>query len=394
VLAISCSAVLVVDEQTLGDHDNLRLAFFKSFRVSADCQAKLRFEIGFFGFLFAIMSDDEEAIATVKNHSLSKKGPYALVGLNEVEDDNNNFTQDLVIVESISKWIEVLHYNLIPEHWYGFRSVELLDSVEGLRLFKFTLVTVFAMVFMFYLARFMNWEHDSNYSLHDMLIFDAGNMMLDIIVFFLIGRLYKQRGVDHLAWTVMTLVASIYTSWSYTFNFLQHSVSLYDMHCSWPLTLWLYLLVVLSISALLIFKHIQYARQQERIVLKLLEIILAAVIWIMPQLSHPNFHFHHWFAGWMVGMHFNFDTWWSRAAMAWCWGQYINGISTWGRDPQLTCAYAYYLSIDQHCPYMKCFQEQITVHEANSNRTENQTVYMAFPEPDWRNCTADGNYNP
>jgi hypothetical protein len=28
--------------------------------------------------------------------------------------------------------------------------------------------------------------------------------------------------------------------------------------------------------------------------------------------------------------------WWSQLSMAICWGQYLNGISVWGRDSILT----------------------------------------------------------
>lgn len=45
-----------------------------------------------------------------------------------------------------------------------------------------------------------------------------------------------------------------------------------------------------------------------------------------PVMTSSYFHFHHWFAGWLIGMHANFDVWWSRAAMAYCWVS-MEGIS-------------------------------------------------------------------
>eukprot|EP00532_Pseudo-nitzschia_australis_P015939 CAMPEP_0168255924 /NCGR_PEP_ID=MMETSP0141_2-20121125/5529_1 /TAXON_ID=44445 /ORGANISM="Pseudo-nitzschia australis, Strain 10249 10 AB" /LENGTH=96 /DNA_ID=CAMNT_0008192487 /DNA_START=194 /DNA_END=481 /DNA_ORIENTATION=+ len=48
---------------------------------------------------------------------------------------------------------------------------------------------------------------------------------------------------------------------------------------------------------------------------------------------------------------------WSRLAMAWCWGMYVNGIAVYGRDPVLTCEYAYFLTIDNRCPYISCYLE-------------------------------------
>jgi hypothetical protein len=335
--------------------------------------------------------DDEEAFERLKRPS--KNGLYGLVGLMEGDEstDVSNTEQPRTLdPKSTAIW----NRNWIPDHWYGTHNVvHVLDGVQALRLLKFILITLLGIVGFFHLARFMDWEHDANYSLQDLLLYDFGNIILDIIVFFLIGRLYQKRGVDHLGWTGTMWMACIYTSCSYTFGFLQHSVSLYDMHCHWPLALWLYLAATLAISAFLIYQHVQYVRLHHTLTIKLVEILFAALIWLAPQMAHPNFHFHHWFAGWLVGMHMNADTWWSRAAMAWCWGQYINGVSTWGRDPQLTCAYAYYMSVDQYCPYMKCFQELVTIHGLN-NETMNHTVYKALPEPDWRNCSAAGNYNP
>ena len=91
------------------------------------------------------------------------------------------------------------------------------------------------------------------------------------------------------------------------------------------------------------------------------------------------------YAGWLIGMHCNFDVWWSRAAMAWCWDMYINGIAVYGRDPILTCEYAYFLSMDNHCPYMKCYTEAMQ----HKNETGHSNVTEMIPV-DWRNCTAEG----
>jgi hypothetical protein len=89
-------------------------------------------------------------------------------------------------------------------------------------------------------------------------------------------------------------------------------------------------------------------------------------------------------------MHFNFDVWWSRAVLAWCWGCYINGIAVYGRDPVLTCGYAYFLSVDQRCPYVSCYLQALA-HPTYHNDTSNHTVVDVKPmvRPDWRNCSAD-----
>lgn len=76
--------------------------------------------------------------------------------------------------------------------------------------------------------------------------------------------------------------------------------------------------------------------------------------------------------------------------MAWCWGCYMNGIAVYGRDPVLTCEYAYFMSVTQRCPFVECYLEAMerpdhTIHD-------NITVAPMKP-PDWRNCSADA-YHP
>jgi hypothetical protein len=106
--------------------------------------------------------------------------------------------------------------------------------------------------------------------------------------------------------------------------------------------------------------------------------------------TSPYFHLHHWYSGFLLGMHCNFNVWWSRAAMAWCWGMYINGIAVYGRDPVLTCEYAYFLSVDQHCPYVQCYVDALK--EQVNHTVNNHTVHEMVPV-DWRNCSST-DYHP
>ncbi len=77
---------------------------------------------------------------------------------------------------------------------------------------------------------------------------------------------------------------------------------------------------------------------------------------------------------------------WSRMAMAWCWGMYVNGIAVYGRDPVLTCEYSYFLSLDNRCPYISCYLKGI----ADVNNTD---VTEMVPV-DWRNCSATDAFQP
>ena len=73
-------------------------------------------------------------------------------------------------------------------------------------------------------------------------------------------------------------------------------------------------------------------------------------------------------------------------AMAWCWGIYVNGIAVYGRDPVLTCEYAYFLTIDNRCPYISCYLEGL----ADVNNTDVKEMVPV----DWRNCSATDDYQP
>ena len=85
-------------------------------------------------------------------------------------------------------------------------------------------------------------------------------------------------------------------------------------------------------------------------------------------------------------MHCNVDVWWSRATMAWCWGQYINGIAVYGRDPTLTCAYAFFVSLsDGICSYLSCFVEHFSEQHNETNHTGVPLIHIE--PPDWWTCT-------
>jgi hypothetical protein len=78
------------------------------------------------------------------------------------------------------------------------------------------------------------------------------------------------------------------------------------------------------------------------------------------------------------------------ACMAFMWGAYINGIAVYGRDPVLTCEYAYFLTVDQACPYVNCYIEGLANPPNATNPDDtNKTAVKSMIPPDWRNCSVD-----
>lgn len=236
---------------------------------------------------------------------------------------------------------------------------------------------------------------DRNYTLYIYIykkVFDGNLIVLDCVIFFLVGRLWRQRGVDHLGWIIPMVVCNVYFESQPYFPWLSHSLTLYQMHCVWPWQLWIFVMILIPTIGSIVYLHISRAHQKRLLLMKLVELSLCIIFFMAPLAPSPYFHLHHWYAGWLFGMHCNFDTWWSRLAMSYCWGMYVNGIAVYGRDPVLTCEYAYFLSIDQRCPYMSCYIEALEDMAENPNNATTDVQEMI--PVDWRNCSASTDYHP
>ena len=235
-------------------------------------------------------------------------------------------------------------------------------------------------------------EHREGLTLSDIWLYEGNSILLDCIVFFSVGRLYSQQlSVDHVLWMFLAFTSSMYTSVLPKFKFLQHSVTLFEMHCVWPWQLWVFVAgFVLPACTITVVLHTVHACRHGDFTRKCLELIFSLILFLLPQGTNGSFEFHHWFAGLLLGMHANYDTWFSRATMAWCWGQYINGIAVWGRDPTLTCAYAQYISIRQGCTKESNGQwlddGQMLMGSENDCWANLDAIQKHDDPPDWRHC--------
>ena len=223
---------------------------------------------------------------------------------------------------------------------------------------RVTLCSYRSFVFLLSLLSQQDSERDTDYSIQQMILYDMNHISLDIIVFFMIGRLYNQRGVDYLSWIVPCICSSSLLLCGATrFPSLRHTFTAYDIHCFWT---WQMYVIILGIFVPLVIgtigKHIHYAaysRSAEYTLLqKLFELCITLLIWFVPYMSHPFFHLHHWYYAWLFGMHCNFNIWWSKLTMSILWGIYIHGIAVWGRDPILSCAVSLYRSQNGQCPFL------------------------------------------
>lgn len=238
---------------------------------------------------------------------------------------------------------------------------------------KFSLVTLCLLLVIHVLVRHLDWEHDALNTLQAIVLYQSNLIWLDLVVFFVVCRC--PLDLDSPCWLLVTATSSFFSSWITRFPFLQHSATLFEIHCSWSWMTWVYALAVLLICISLVIHHVRYASQNKRLFFKLAEVTLTACAMFGPSLllAPSDFHLHHWLVGWWLGMHCNFPTIYSKLAMAWCWGMYVNGIAVYGRDPVQMCGYIDYYYQDQHC-------------HADSK------LHGDIPS-DWRNCSSSG-YHP
>lgn len=88
------------------------------------------------------------------------------------------------------------------------------------------------------------------------------------------------------------------------FQFFQHSLILYEIHCLWPRTLLLFVCVVAILVDGVLPLHVKRTVQGV-FAKKRIEMGICVALLPIPLLSSSYFSFHHWFAGLPVGMHCN-----------------------------------------------------------------------------------------
>lgn len=264
------------------------------------------------------------------------------------------------------------------------KGVQFLEGSFSVKLIKFTVLTYLWIVAWYYIVRLVGWENDGTLKLSDMWRYEVNLIFTDIVVFFLVGRLFSKVGVDNLEWMVTVGASNFWSSYLTEISFLQHSATLYQMHCLWPWQLWVFVACVAPLVIWIALYHVHLAFRQGVLVQKCVEMFCINLFLLGPFIGSGYLHLHHWFAGLLLGMHLNFDTRVSRIAMAWCWGSYINGIAVYGRDPVLTCAYALFMAKTQRCPFVQCYIDG--VHNETHPIEEMHNA-------DWRNCS-DSGYHP
>ena len=283
-------------------------------------------------------------------------------------------------------FVNALHYNPIPDDVVYYRDVVLIQDSCIVKLAKFSLLTwmFLCTTHAFVRLSILDWEYDENYTLNDFYLYDFHSVMLDTVVFFVVGRLYSsdRKGVDHLVYVLPLMLGAVYPSLTNTWAFLRHSISMYEIICRWPVALFEYVVGVVALDLCIVYLHLRDAYRNQTLVAKTIELVTCLLLFLIPMVSDSSFHMHHWFAAWLLGMHANSPKWWSRTTQAFLWGMYINGIAVYGRDPILGCAYSYFTSTSAFCSFMSC-----NISDGD-DETSGETHYQPYIAPDWHNCTS------
>lgn len=316
---------------------------------------------------------------------------------------------------------KALNGTLLPDEDIAIGGTRLVDGVVVIKLLKFLILTFTSIALVHLIV--VRFFPDRDHRLHfwEIWVFEGDMIVRDSVVFFIIGRIWKQpHGVDNVEWIVMMVLANVYFESQGYIPWMGHSVTLYEMHCLWPWQLWAFVAMIIPLFATIVFAHLVRAHHQGILTIKLIELILCIGLFLAPIMPSAYFHFHHWFAGWFFGMHANLsDVWWSRMTMAYFWGMYINGIAVYGRDPMLTCEYARFVTSDQNCPVWNgggggnmgeqegdwqpsSSDEHLSMGEWIINDATlfyhgsfggTNIYYDGLDPADWRNCSSKG-YHP
>ena len=165
---------------------------------------------------------DDDAADIVDDHNVHHDQPFG----------ENDVTVESSVADRDSWWIHALHKPLIPDVEWAIRDVPLLEGTFTVKLLKFIGFTFVCIAFVhWFLVSLKVTDRDQSLKLWQIWVFDGNLITSDCLVFFVVGRLWKQRGIDHLAWIGMAALANIYFESQQYFKFLEHSFTLYEMHC-------------------------------------------------------------------------------------------------------------------------------------------------------------------
>ena len=196
-----------------------------------------------------MMTDDEE----LQQEVTPTKGVYSKVALEESNDEggSHGIEEDMMEDEVVSlgdgdentegslvsrsaSWAAVeraLHKTLFPDRPCLIRDIQVMEGQFSVKLLKFLAFTLAGISFLHWIVSHRPSHRDTRLTFGQLWMYEGNLIASDTIVFFVVGRLWRQRGVDHLAWLGVVVLSNLYFESQHYTSFLRHSFTLYEMHC-------------------------------------------------------------------------------------------------------------------------------------------------------------------
>ena len=207
-------------------------------------------------------------------------------------------------------WDNCFYRTLLPDTGISIRGFSVIEaSGVATKLLKFILLTFVSIAVMHVVVAHLFDDRDKMLQVKSIWRYEFDLIVRDCFVFFVVGRLWEKPGIDHLAWMGTAILSNVYFESQNFLWFLQHSVTLFEMHCLWPWELWIFALVLVVAATGLVIAHAVEAWNERFIISKLIEVGLCVLFFMAPMVTSDYFHLHHWYAGWLMGMQFNYNMW-------------------------------------------------------------------------------------
>lgn len=130
--------------------------------------------------------------------------------------------------------IGILHKNLLPDAGVVVAGFPLVEGEFTVKLLKFVVFTFGAITMVHEIVKNFTDDRDRAMTLSTIWRYDTNLIVMDCVMFFVVGRMWRQRGIDHLAWVIPVAICNVYFQCQVYFTWLQHSVSMFEIHCLWP----------------------------------------------------------------------------------------------------------------------------------------------------------------
>lgn len=132
------------------------------------------------------------------------------------------------------RMVGFLHKNLLPDAGVVIAGFPLVEGEFTVKLLKFVLLTFGSIALVHELVKNFTDDRDRIMTLSTIWRYDTNLIITDCVVYFVVGRMWRQQGIDHLAWIIPLMVCNIYFECQTYFPWIRHSVSLFEIHCLWP----------------------------------------------------------------------------------------------------------------------------------------------------------------